>query len=289
MTAIEKRTTALNQWDDEFRQLIVETILKPKNRPATMGELAMLAEQSVRTGLDPMSKQIYGIYRYDKRAGGEVMTIQVGIDGLRAVAERTGRYAGGPAYLFCGPDKTWTDVWDEKAKPIAAKAIVRKVIGGIVIDTEAVALWSEYGLDKNVWADKPAHMLGKCAEALALRKAFPQDLSGLYTDDEMGRADAQAATVAGTIGGGVLSDAAGTAPTPPTGAPADHIADAEVVADDDKTLTAAGRKKIAKAIADAGVDEKLILQSAGFGSLDDITTVSAAVKVRAELDRMVAA
>jgi phage recombination protein Bet len=183
------RREALYEWSDSFRQLVKSTVLKPKSRDATDAELALLAEQAVRTGLDPMARQIYGIYRKDNRSGDEVMTIQVGIDGLRSVAERTGRYGGSPAYLFCGPDKQWTDVWLEEQRPVAAKAIVLKVVAGAVINTEAVALWSEYGNDKNVWKDKPALMLGKCAEALALRKAFPQDLSGLYTDDEMDRVD----------------------------------------------------------------------------------------------------
>jgi hypothetical protein len=100
----------------------------------------------------------------------------------------------------------------------------------------------------------------------------------------------------GEIGGGDSPLTPGPPVTQSHVAPADvsspadeSIVDAEVVPDEDKPLTAAGRKKIAKAITDAGIDEKLILQSAGFGSLDDITTVSAAVKVRAELDRMVAA
>lgn len=183
------RAIALSEWDDTFRELVKSTVLKPKGRVATDAELALFAEQAVRTGLDPMARQIYGIFRKNGRTGQEEMTIQVGVDGLRSIAERTGHYAGGPAYMFCGQEKVWTDVWTDTTKPVAARATVLKAIGGAVIETTAIALWSEYGASQNVWRDKPAHMLGKCAEALALRKAFPLNLSGLYTDDEMARAD----------------------------------------------------------------------------------------------------
>lgn len=192
-TEVSIRQSAIRQWDPGFQKLVKTTVLKPKNREATDAELALLAEHAVRTGLDPMSRQIYGIYR--KQNGQERMTLQVGIDGLRAIAERTGKYLGqsGP-FWFDGTD--WTDVWLSKDLPKAAKVVVRKVVGGHISETPAVAHYDEYvplfnGKPLGLWEDKPALMLAKCAEALALRKAFPQDMSGLYTDDEMGRADVQ--------------------------------------------------------------------------------------------------
>lgn len=160
------RTAAIGEWDSGFQLLVKQTVLKPKNREATAAELALLAEQAVRTGLDPMSRQIYGIFRKNKRTGQEVMTIQVGIDGLRVIAERTGHYLGqsGP---FWWDGEGWTDVWLEAGPPEAAKVIVRKAIAGQVAETPAVAHRAEYmptynGEPQGLWADKPALMLAKC-------------------------------------------------------------------------------------------------------------------------------
>jgi phage recombination protein Bet len=206
-TELATRTAAIQSWDEGFRRLVMQTVLKPKERDATPAELALLAEQSIRTGLDPMSRQIYGIYR--KSRGVEVMTLQVGIDGLRAIAERTGSYLGQSGPFWCGDDGVWRDVWFDKSPPRAAKVIVRKAIGAHIAETPAVAHFDEYAPMKDewvngsktgnrelsgLWGDKPALMIAKCAEALALRKAFPQDMSGLYTDDEMARVDVKSAS-----------------------------------------------------------------------------------------------
>jgi len=56
----------------------------------------------------------------------------------------------------------------------------------------ATARWSEYKPDSDfMWRRMPHTMLGKCAEALALRKGFPQELSGLYEAAEMDQAERQ--------------------------------------------------------------------------------------------------
>lgn len=139
-----------------------------------------------RTGLDPMIKQIYPVYRWDTRVGAEKMTIQVGIDGMRLVAERTGKYAGSDDAIFDAEDQT---------HPNKATVTVKKIMNGAVIETTASARWTEYaqttkdGKLMGLWAKMPYLMLAKCAEALALRKAFPNELSGIYTTEEMAQSE----------------------------------------------------------------------------------------------------
>lgn len=193
MTAATKRTVAITEWDEHYRRLIKLTVLRPRKREATDLELSLFAEQVQRTGLDPFFRQIYGIYRFDSRVGDEVMQVQPSIDGFRLIAERTGKYEGQAPAVWCGSDGTWMDVWTGTGYPFAARVGVYKQ--GRREATYAVAHWAEYVETRNDkptgrWADMPANQLAKCAEALALRKCFPAELSGLYTPDEMGRLNA---------------------------------------------------------------------------------------------------
>lgn len=148
---------------------------------AGKGDLALFLAYAQKTGLDPFSRQVYMIER-----GGR-WGIQSSIDGLRIVAQRSGEYAGQVGPLWCDTDGVWVDVWLKSTPPAAAKVGVYRA--GFAEPVTAVALWAEYAAGSPTWKKMPALMLAKCAEALALRKAFPQDLSGIYTSDEMAQVD----------------------------------------------------------------------------------------------------
>lgn len=160
---------------------------------APVGDQQVFLHYAQRTGLDPFARQIYMIGRWDSRSGGKRWTIQSSIDGLRIVAQRSGEYAGQTGPEWAGEDGQWLDLWVHKVPPLAARVGVLRQ--GFAQPVYGVAHLSEYmprtkdGRPMGLWASMPAVMLAKCAEALALRKAFPMDLSGLYTAEEMAQAE----------------------------------------------------------------------------------------------------
>jgi phage recombination protein Bet len=167
--------STLTLWTPEQTQLISTTIAPG----CSNDELRLFAYACQRTGLDPFSKQIYAIKR-----GGK-MTIQAGIDGLRSIAERTGQLDGSET-LWCGDDGVWTDVWLGSKPPAAAKTTIWRKGAGHPFT--GVARFVDYNAGQGLWTKMGATMIAKCSEALALRKAFPADLSGVYSTDEMDQA-----------------------------------------------------------------------------------------------------
>jgi len=145
----------------------------------------------VDSRLNPFKRQIYAIKRRGKN--GPVVTYQTGIDGFRAIAGRTGQHRNTKIF-WKAKGKDWVDFWDEDEAPSAAKAEVFKA--GHPEPFVAMARFKSYLVTNNpLWASMPENMISKCAEALALRKAFPEDLSGLNSSEEMIQADSQGSNI----------------------------------------------------------------------------------------------
>lgn len=163
---------------------------------AGQGDLAVFFHVVKRTGLDPFARQIYMIGRKSK--GEYKQTIQTGIDGYRLIGRRAADRArvsisvGQPEWAR--EDGQWMPLWSrEWGMPLAARVTIHR-------DGEpftAVAMFDEYKQTKfdggltAMWQQRPAGQIAKCAEALAWRLAFPQDLAGIYVEEEMGQADTE--------------------------------------------------------------------------------------------------
>lgn len=193
--AITKRTeTAIGRFTPEQYDIIKRTLCAN----ATPDQLGLFIAVCNRTGLDPFAKQIYAVVR-QSRNGPPQMAIQVGIDGLRLIAERSRDYGGQDAPEWCGPDGVWTDVWlDDENPPTAAR--VRVYRNGHQVPTVGIAKYKEFvqtqpewngnqrtgrNIPTAMWRDMPANQLAKCAESQALRKAFPNELRDISGDFDL--------------------------------------------------------------------------------------------------------
>lgn len=178
-------TGDVSQWNDQEKAIVEAAGLVTKGRNGQQ-ELAPRAtveaflQHCRRTQLDPIARQIYAICRKGRWG------IQISIDGARLIAERSGKYAGQTPVEWTGDGQTWTQVWLDRQPPAAARVGVHR--SDFREPLYAVANFAAYAAGGPMWDKMPALMIGKCAEMLALRKAFPQDLSGLYSTEEMDQA-----------------------------------------------------------------------------------------------------
>lgn len=184
---------AERHYNDEQIKLIRDVYAKG----ATEHEFRLFLEVAKRKGLDIFQRQIHLVKRWDSKANREVCEIQTGIDGYRLIADRTGRYEGQSGPFWCGDDGQWVDVWLHTDPPRAAKVGIwragcREPFWGVALYSEYVQTYrdkqSQQVRPNPMWARMPANQLAKCAEALALRKAFPAEMSGIYTSEEMAQA-----------------------------------------------------------------------------------------------------
>jgi len=157
-------------------QILKNTVAKG----TTDEELQLFLHVCRRTGLDPFARQIYAVKRDGK------MTIQTSIDGYRLIAERTGKYRGQIGPQWTGDGAQWVDVWTKTESPFAAR--VAALRSDFSEPLWAVARFKDFAPgppNDFMWKKMGPHQIAKCAEALALRRAFPQELSGLFMREEM--------------------------------------------------------------------------------------------------------
>lgn len=169
--------------DDMFSDARIQMIREQVAKGAPNDVFAAMIDIAKRRNLDPLSKQIALI-----KFGGTWQMI-VTIDGYRAIADQTGRYAGMDAPVFTyddPPRKTGLS----KEIPESATVTVYKLVNGMRCPFSATVFWDEYATTTGNWPKMPRTMLAKVAESHALRKAFPAVLSGTYTAEEMDQAGA---------------------------------------------------------------------------------------------------
>jgi phage recombination protein Bet len=163
---------------DDIKALEIMRVI-PEGTPAPV--LRMFSRFCADSGLSPFKRQIYLQKRKAKKNGVYVdnFSIEPGIDGLRAIAEQTGNYAGSDDAVF---------EHNETNHPVKATVTVWKLVKGVRCPFTASARWDEYVPQEDwMWRKMPHGQLEKCAEAKALRKAFP-NLAGMYVPEEMERA-----------------------------------------------------------------------------------------------------
>lgn len=173
-----------------YTERIVQTARETIARDLTDDQFMLFAELIRSTGLNPFQNQLHAVVRRDRRTGSSRVVFQVGIDGLRLIAARTGEFQGEAGPQWAGPDGKWNDIWVLPEPPAAARVGVwrkgfREPIWGIAHYNEFAQRLSD-GTPTAMWQSMPANMLAKCAEAQALRKAFPAETSGLYVPEEGG-------------------------------------------------------------------------------------------------------
>lgn len=172
---------ALLKAQELMTQSDIDILTKSKFKGFEPHEIEYCAKICQQLSLSPFLNQIHFVKRRNKD-GSSAIAAQVGIDGFRLAAQRTNAYAGSDDVIFeYGPDKK---------RPVKATATVYKIVGGVRCGFSASVRWDEfYNPVGGMWDRLPHQMIGKCAEAQALRKAFPAELSDMYVPEEMSQAD----------------------------------------------------------------------------------------------------
>ena len=196
LATIEEPSTAVQVADNIRRGVVdrdVVDALKAQivrgGHPVTDSEFATILIQAEQRGLSPLNGQLWAVVRDEQTKDGyrKVLQPQVGIAGLRLIAERTGRYGGVIRTEWCGEDERWRDVWLSSDPPAAARVTALRdgvEVTGIAYYRESVQT-TKAGNPNAMWRKRHTSQLAKCAEAQMFRQAFPEELADVaWTQDD---------------------------------------------------------------------------------------------------------
>lgn len=252
-------------------------------------EIAQLLIVAQQTGLNPLLRQIYMIKRWNATQKRKVAMPQTSIDGYRATADKTNKYAPGrePTYQYATDGTLYS-----------ATAYVKKLVAGTWHEVAATAFWDEYvqkGQDGKVfetWQKMPHVMLAKCAESLAIRRAFPAELGGVYTSEEMAQADNPAIIDASVVTIDRVSEIPAPQPTPTAADPEpqgmqpgtwERLNTLAVKRFGDEWQDEARRKKFAAFVSNNQTSDIMtLLESEALAAIDGLEKKLAEMKAAAE-------
>ncbi len=167
--------------DNDVKTLIQAGIV-PDGTPKS--QIAVFARICKEKGLSPFSKEIYLVGYANK------YSCITGIDGFRKIAAESGQHAGTENILFDlksdGTYKTAADLKEENKMPISATCTVYRIINGARVPFTHTAVFKEFSTGQQKWGSMPFQMIGKVAEAFALRKGFADRLTGIFVEEERG-------------------------------------------------------------------------------------------------------
>ncbi len=183
------------EWKPEEMKLLKNTVARGQD--LSDSEFLLLGYVSKLSGLDPFLKQIYPVKFYSKTANAKILTFLTSIEGYRLIAERTNRYAGRDEYMFDEGLSLYQMLEAKRQTPHTATATVYKIMNKERYPTCHSVRWTEfYPSDEHkqwMWNKMKFNQIGKCAEAGALRAAFPNNFKGIYVDVEFDQSNADPA------------------------------------------------------------------------------------------------
>lgn len=178
--ATQQQSAIVAQTEDELIRVLQNSLYPGAN----IGSVQMVLGYCQAAGLDPMQKPVHIVPMWDSKSGSMRDVVMPGVNLYRTQASRTGRFAGMSDPEF-GPMVETTLGGAAIRYPEWCRVVVKRLLdNGTVAEFSAIEYWDENyamkgGKEKSIapnamWAKRPRGQIAKCAEAQALRKAFPE-------------------------------------------------------------------------------------------------------------------